>query len=169
MVTGAWAAGKTSLALLPLVHVSKALHRAAIVDVGGYVFPPVLAQMGAALGHVLFVRPEPHRAIWAAEQILRSGIFCGVLLVDSIVERRRGGVKWSAAGLRRLQLASELTDAAMLVVRAERTHAASASLCLQVDPNPEPAPGREGFMAMRRKAKVSVFRGARSDSTVVEL
>jgi hypothetical protein len=131
--------------------------------------------MGADLERVLFVRSGRHKAVWAAEQILRSGIFHAVLLIDSVLGQGNSGraqLKLKAAALRRLQLASEAANAIMLVVHAPRAHAGFARVCIQVEPCPGQPPSASGFLprlSVRRRAQVSVFRGAEAGSAVVEI
>ena len=170
MITGDWAAGKTSLALSPLIRVSKERHPTAIIDVAGCLFPPVIARMGADLERVLLVRPRPRKAVWATEQILRSGIFHAVLLIDSVLSRDRNGLKLSGAMLRKLQLASEVANALMLVVHSRRVDSGGSSLCIKVEASPaKEQPDEVGFTATSRLAQVSVLRGARAGSALVEL
>jgi len=119
---------------------------------------------------VLLVRPRPRKAVWATEQILRSGIFHAVLLIDSVLSRDRNGLKLSGAMLRKLQLASEVANALMLVVHSRRVDSGGSSLCIKVEASPaKEQPDEVGFTATSRLAQVSVLRGARAGSALVEL
>lgn len=77
-------------------------------------YAPALAQAGLALEHCLVVRPATHEdALWAAEQVLRSGA-CGALLFW--VERLARNVDY--AWLRRLQIAAEAGRAMAVLYRS---------------------------------------------------
>ena len=137
--------------------------------------PPTLARMGADLEQVLFVRSGRKRAVWAAEQILRSGIFHMVLLIDSALDPQKLGgarLKLNAAALRRLQLASEVANASMIVVHPPRAHAGLARVCIQVEPCPTKPPSEARFLprlSVDRQAQISVFRGGEAGTVLAEL
>jgi hypothetical protein len=99
VISGDWSSGKTSLALSRLAAVTRAGQRVALVDGTGWVYPPALALMGGDLEKILVIQPPEDRSVWAAEQVLRSGLFVLVVLL----EPRR----LDRAALRRLQLAAE--------------------------------------------------------------
>jgi hypothetical protein len=108
VISGAWSSGKTSLALSRVAAVTRAGHRAALVDGTGWIYPPALAHMDGDLEKVLVLQPTAERAVWAAEQVLRSGFFVLVVLLEP--------GRLDRAALRRLQLAAEGGRACCLLV-----------------------------------------------------
>jgi hypothetical protein len=68
--------------------------------------------MGAKLDRILFLRAPGRHSIWAAEQVLRSGTFSAVALIEPCAMDR--------PALRRLQLAAERSRALTLLVSSRR-------------------------------------------------
>jgi len=108
VISGRWSSGKTSLALAQVARATRAGQRAAIVDGTGWIFPPALALMEGDLTKTLVLQPPAERAVWAAEQVLRSGLFA----LAALLEPRR----LDRAALRRLQLAAERGSALCLLI-----------------------------------------------------
>jgi hypothetical protein len=161
-VSGPRSSGKTSLALSLLAEATRRGGLAAVVDGTGQIFPPALALLGAELERVLFLRtspppsepgpetlPSPGRrgllSVWAAEQVLRSGAFAVVVLLEpGPVDR---------AALRRLQLAAERSGArALLVSREPGPSAGLAAARLEADAI---APWEEGRRPLEERSAVA--------------
>ena len=111
-----------SLVLPALRNLTQAGHPVAVVDPVGWLYTPGLD--GVDLSHMLLVRPGGGRAAWSAEQLVASGAFRMVLLLDP-PRLGRGG--------RRLQRAAEEGDAALIVLmeRADNTLPADLRLVMQ--------------------------------------
>lgn len=116
VVTGPRASGKASLALGPLAEASRAGELVAVVDGTGRLFPPALALLGAELSRVLVLRATGVLAAWAGEQVLGSGLFAAVALLEP--------GRLDRAALRRLQLAAERSGSRALLVSREAGPAA---------------------------------------------
>lgn len=66
------------------------------IDAERQIHPPGLAGFGVDLRYLLLVRPPAGHAVWAAEQVLRSGQF-GVVTISGIGAVGRGGQRWARA------------------------------------------------------------------------
>jgi hypothetical protein len=110
-LTGKDGAGKTLLALRTAAHLTKRQERVALINPGGTIFPPALAAEGLDLPFLLWLRPvENERCRWAAEQVVRSGLFPLVMIRS---------VSYDERGARRLQLTSEATGTAVLFLTSQ--------------------------------------------------
>lgn len=78
-ISGPPGSGRIQVSLPSLVQVSQH-HRVAVVDPLQQLYPP--GWKGIRLEHLLVVRPALEKAIWAAEQLARSGCFGIVALLD---------------------------------------------------------------------------------------
>lgn len=153
VVTGAWSSGKTSLVLAEVARVTRSGELAAVVDGTGWLFPPSLELQGARLDRVLILRPSSskavaRKAVWAAEQVLRSGIFALTVLMEP------GRLTGSA--LRRLQLAAERSDVRGLIVRRETSAVGLVALRLHVEPVPSQKSSSSTIAAPRRRCRVRI-------------
>ena len=103
--------GEFSLLLPLLARVTAAGGRVALIAPPLLPYAPALSAAGVSLERLLLIRPRlPIEAPWAAEQLLRSGLY-GVVLLWSTRQP-------SARALRRLQLAAEHGEASIFVFRA---------------------------------------------------
>lgn len=66
------------------------------IDADRTLYPPALAQHGVDLSYLLVVRPPAGHAIWAAEQVLRSGCF-PVVAISGVGRLGSGGQRWARA------------------------------------------------------------------------
>jgi hypothetical protein len=154
-IVGPWSSGKTSLALAEVARLTRRGERAAVVDATGCIFPPALALLGARLERILILDAgaTAERATWAAEQVLRSGVFALTVLIEP------GRLPGSA--LRRLQLAAERAGSRGLVVRRWPNAEALASLRLRVEPLPPRERPGSVFAAPPRRCRLQIgSRGA---------
>jgi hypothetical protein len=122
VLTGPSGSGQLTVATMLLAEETRAGRPVAWVDVRGSVYPPALASRGVELSRMLMVRGAPDRALYAAEQLIASGLFGAV--VASGLERQLG-----PAALRRLQTSTEGSRTATVLVlepaaAAQVTHAA---------------------------------------------
>jgi hypothetical protein len=114
-VSGPAGGGKTEVVLRFLAENPKL--RAAWIEEALSVYPCAFPLHGVNLNRVLFVRDPGTHAVWAAQQILRSGIFPVVVLaVKALAE----------LDLRRLQLAAEQSNASVLLLSEEPARGAWA-------------------------------------------
>lgn len=153
VISGDWSSGKTSLALSRVAEVTRAGHRAALVDGTGWIYPPALALMDGDLEKILVIQPPEDRSVWAAEQVLRSGLFVLVVLL----EPRR----LDRAALRRLQLAAERGHSCGLLVPRDDSAVLPGMISLRlrvtaippepVHPMPIAAPPRRCQVRMLRQ------------------
>ena len=123
--------GELGLVLPHLARVTQAGGRAAFAGPPHLPFAPALAQAGVVLPRVVMVRPaSAGAALWAAEQMLRSGAFGTVLAWPGKVHER---------DLRRLQLAAETGHAIGFLFRdaREARHASPAALRLRLARTPQ--------------------------------
>jgi hypothetical protein len=149
-IVGAWSSGKTSLALTEVAEVTRGGGRAAVVDGKGWLFPPAVALLGGRLDRILILTPPSERAVWAAEQLLRSGVFDLTLLLEP--------KRLPRAALRRLQLAAERGDVRGLVVRQGATDVELASLRLRVETVPFQGKRASTIAAPPRACRVQLAR-----------
>ncbi|HTT69657.1 MAG TPA: hypothetical protein VMG32_00430 [Anaeromyxobacteraceae bacterium] len=123
-LSGSPASGKTELALRALAAAMGEEGLAAYVDGRGELYPPAVATLGVDLARLLVVRPkgpdgqagegEVAQGLWAAELLLASGAFEGVV-VDVPVGRARPSARVRLdAVLRRLRAAAERGGAVAL-------------------------------------------------------
>lgn len=78
---GEAASGRTTLVLRALAAAHRERRLCAYVDGPRELYPPAAAALGVDLARLLWVRPpSPRQAVWAAIQLLRSGVFSGVVL-----------------------------------------------------------------------------------------
>lgn len=108
VISGARGSGKTTLALSRLAEVTRAGQRAALVDGTGWFYPPAFMLMDGDLQKLMIIQPTEDREVWATEQVLRSGLFAIVVLLEP--------ARVDGAELRRLQLAAERGRAACVLV-----------------------------------------------------
>ena len=98
-------------------------------------YAPALAARGVRVGRLLLIREvSDEQALWAAEQVLKSGASSLLLAWPG----EAGGKGPQTAQLRRLQLAAEQGDCSALLFRPLRTagQGSSAALRLRVRPAP---------------------------------
>lgn len=124
VISGEWSSGKTSLALTQVARVTRNGQRAAVVDGTGWIFPPALALMEGDLKKVLVLQPPAERAIWATEQVLRSGLFSLAVLLEPR--------KLDRPALRRLQLAAERGRAFCLIIPRDPSSALPGLISLRL-------------------------------------
>jgi hypothetical protein len=162
VISGDWSSGKTSLALSRLAAVTRAGHRAALVDGTGWIYPPALALMDGDLEKILVIQPLEDRSVWAAEQVLRSGLFALVVLL----EPRR----LDRAALRRLQLAAERGRSCGLLVPRDDSAVLPGMISLRlrvtaIPPEPvHPMP----IAAPPRRCQVRTIRQRHSSSVAAD-
>lgn len=157
LITGPWSSGKTTLALQQVARATGAGQWAAVVDARGWLFPPALVQLEVELSRLLLLQPRATRATWAAEQVLRSGLFALVALLGS---RRLG-----QGELRRLQLAAERGRAAGLLV-PRRPAAAGPGIVwqrIQVEPQPIVPDRGSSVAAPPRRCRLELARRGEAD------
>jgi hypothetical protein len=109
VLTGPTGTGRMTIAARILAAETRAKRPVAWVDARGTLYPPALQQAGVDLSRMLVVRGSGERSLFAVEQILESGAF-GVVIasgLDSFL---------SQAGLRRVQVASEATQASTMMI-----------------------------------------------------
>jgi len=153
VISGARSSGKTSLALEEVARVTRQGALAAVVDATGWLFPPSLALQGGRMDRVLVLRPArskttARKAVWAAEQVLRSGIFALTVLIEP---RRLTG-----SALRRLQLAAERSGVRGLIVRQDANAVGMVTLRLHVEPvHPREKPSSK-IAAPPRRCRVRI-------------
>lgn len=122
-LAGEEGSGKTSLVLRSAAALTQQKGLMALVTHGAPLFPPALSLAGVRLKHVLWLRPESlDRCRWAAEQVVRSGLFPLVIL---------SRVSWEDAAARRLQLAAETAGCAVLLLSATPNAKLSWTLLLR--------------------------------------
>lgn len=92
-VVGMPGSGRTRL-VLGLVAATTTSGQAAWVDGGSVFYPPTAAALGADLRRLVLLRPPADRAVWAVEQVLRSGGF-PLVVVDGVGEP--GVARWAQA------------------------------------------------------------------------
>lgn len=111
-VCGEVGSGRTRLALA-LVKAALARSEAVgWVDFERRLYAPGLADQGVPLHRLLVMRPPADRALWGAEQLIRSGCFPWVIAADP-PPLRRAGQRW--------QRASEAGRCTVVVLR-QRPH-----------------------------------------------
>lgn len=101
--------GRTSLALRIAGQTARRGRGIAWVDPRVNVYPPCAAALGVDLRSVLWVRPAIEQVVWATEQVLRSGCFGVVVVVEPPSDRI--GQRWA--------LAAEAGNCLGIVVRRE--------------------------------------------------
>ncbi len=156
-LSGGEASGKTAVALRALAATMGDSGFAAYVDGRGELYPPAVAAHGVDLARLLIVRPldggqvtdgAARRALWAAEALLASGAFEGVVLdvplerlASGSTDRFAGGETYRAsrppragigAMLRRLQVAAEKGGTAGFWLGAPGGFRIPAAVCLEL-------------------------------------
>ncbi|MBX2811609.1 MAG: hypothetical protein KTR25_07360 [Myxococcales bacterium] len=72
--------GRTSTAARILAHATQRAQPVAWIDVEGFIYPPALHQHHLQLERLLIIQPSLSQSVYAAEQVLRSGLFSWVAL-----------------------------------------------------------------------------------------
>lgn len=90
-LVGAPGSGRLAPILPVLERLSRALRPVVVVDPLQQFHPPGVP--GIDLRALLLVRPAPEQAVWAAEQVARSGAVEVVLLLDSPLLSRGAGLR----------------------------------------------------------------------------
>jgi hypothetical protein len=140
-VSGRSGGGKTELVLRFLAENPEA--RVAWVEEELTIYPCAFPQNRVELERVLFVDAPFGKKLWTAHQILRSGA-CPIVVIDA------QGL--SEADLRRLQLAAERADAAVILLTQEPSARGAWPIAAQLAVQ---RPGRESFL----KVDVMKYRG----------
>lgn len=125
VLTGPLGAGRMTIAARALAEETKATRPVAWVDARGTLYPPALAQAGVDLSRMLMVRGVRERGLFAVEQILESGAF-GIVVASGLESHL------SQAGLRRVQMASEASNATTIFVLEASAAVTNAALKLRV-------------------------------------
>lgn len=126
VLQGPQGSGRSSLAARMLAHETEQGRPAAWVDVRGTLYPPALQQAGLALDRLLLVRAIPERALYAAEQLMSSGVFKLV-----VVSGLDGHLRPTHA--RRLQIAAEAMEGAgLLLLEPDKPRLSSVALELKL-------------------------------------
>ena len=120
LLEGAAGSGRLGLVLPALGRLSRSGRNVAIVDPVGWLHPPGLN--GVVLERLLVIRPGVGRAVWATEQLARSGGLPLVVLLDP-PPLRTGG--------RRLLHAAEAGDSTVVVVSEAPQRGLPASLAIK--------------------------------------
>jgi hypothetical protein len=120
-ICGPAGSGRIELLLPAMQALTLSEQRVAIVDPVGWLNPPGLR--GVLLDQLVMVRPGATRAPWAAEQLLRCGVFPLVILLDPGPLARAG---------RRLQHAAEQGDAGLCVLSESLDPSLPAALRLEL-------------------------------------
>ncbi|MCO4746728.1 MAG: hypothetical protein KC912_18175 [Proteobacteria bacterium] len=95
-ICGALGSGRTRLALeLARTALSRG-EAVAWVDFERQLYAPGVAALGVPLHRMLVLRPPADRAMWGAEQLIRSGCFPWVIAADP-PPLRRAGQRWQRA------------------------------------------------------------------------
>lgn len=123
--------------LLPLMaRLSAEARRIAWVAPPHVPYAPALAARGVDIRRLLLIRDvSSEQALWAAEQVLKSGAASLVL----VWPRSGTGKGLQTAQLRRLQLAAEQGDAVGVLFRPMRDAARGSSAALRLRLSPVPA------------------------------
>lgn len=95
-INGFPGAGGVRLAVGAAVRLTQQDQVVAWVDGPHRLHPPAVATQGGVLERLLLVRPPRERSVWAAEQLLRSGCFPLVVIVEPRL-RGRAGYRWGRA------------------------------------------------------------------------
>ncbi|MBI3557019.1 MAG: hypothetical protein HY074_12205 [Deltaproteobacteria bacterium] len=122
-LSGAHGSGKTRMAL-KLIAENPSVHVAWVED-QFTAYPCAFPQQGVQLGRVLFAEAED-QALWTANQMLRSGIFGIVVINTRPLEQIE---------LRRLQLAAEQANTAVLLLSEDPTIEGAWPIALQLQIN----------------------------------
>src|SRR5215510_4279077 len=125
VLTGPLGAGRMTIAARALAEETKATRPVAWVDARGTLYPPALAQAGVDLSRMLMVRGVKERGLFAVEQILESGAF-GIVVATGLESHL------SQAGLRRVQTASEASNATTIFVLEPHASAAVTNAALKL-------------------------------------
>jgi hypothetical protein len=120
-IFGPLGSGRLALVLPALQALTRLDRPAAVVDPEALLYPPGLPEV--QLERLLVARPGPERALWTAEQLLASGVFPLVLLIEP--------PRVGATG-QRLRAAATRGDAALLVVARFSDERLPAALRLEV-------------------------------------
>jgi protein ImuA len=137
-LAGSRASGKTELALCALAAAMGEGGLAAYVDGRGELYPPAVARLGVDLERLLVIRPmcrsEARESVglWAAEVVLASGAFEGVVVDVPIVKAQRPGPRPIDGLVRRLRVAAEKGGALALWLGAPDGARVSAAVRLEL-------------------------------------
>lgn len=106
---GAPGSGRTRLALALAARLTAEGRLVAWVDADRTLYPPAVRDLDVVLQRLLVVRPPADRAVWAVEQVLRSGCFpvVGVSGLDRIGNAGPGWAHAAEAGGATLIVVSE--------------------------------------------------------------
>jgi hypothetical protein len=136
-LSGPVGSGRLGLALPAMARETHADRWLALVDPLSRLYPPGLE--GVRLDRLLLLRPSADKILWSAEQLLRSGVFPLVILLDA----------WNVgAGGRRLLHAAEEGRTCLLCVVERPDTRLPASLRLETLATPE---GRVRVRVTRRR------------------
>jgi hypothetical protein len=107
-ICGEVGSGRTRLSLALVRSALQRGESVAWVDFERQLYAPGIASAGVPLQQLLVLRPPADRALWGAEQLIRSGCFSWVIASDP-PPLRRAGQRW--------QRASEAGRCTVLVLR----------------------------------------------------
>jgi hypothetical protein len=94
-ITGPPGSGCTALALSMLAQQQDGV-RSMWVDVQGTIYPPAARALGVDLDRLILLRPAATSAVWAVEQVVRSGCF-PIVVASGVDQVGLAGSRWAHA------------------------------------------------------------------------